>query len=131
MISFKKFIPGIAWFFLVLTLICLPGDDLPQASTWMDLIHFDKCVHIGLFSMLGFLFMWPFVVAPASNKKKLQTILKIAIAVILWGITTEFIQKYYIPKRSFDLFDWAADSAGAVLAHFAAMFVIRKRDKHR
>jgi VanZ family protein len=29
------------------------------------------------------------------------------------GLTTEFIQKYLVPGRNFDLLDWAADSLGA------------------
>lgn len=112
----KKFTPGIAWFFLVLILICLPGDDLPKADSWMDAVHFDKWVHIGLFSMLAFLFMLPVAKSSLAAKAKWQTILKIAACVVLWGITTEFIQKFFIPGRSFDLTDWAADSFGAVLA---------------
>jgi hypothetical protein len=31
-------------------------------------------------------------------------------------LATEFIQRYYIKGRSFDLFDWAADGTGALLA---------------
>jgi VanZ family protein len=37
------------------------------------------------------------------------------MAVIVWGIFTEIIQ-LYVPGRSFDLLDWAADSLGALLA---------------
>jgi len=31
-------------------------------------------------------------------------------------LAIEFIQKFFIPGRSFDLLDWAADSIGALLA---------------
>lgn len=118
----KKYIPGIAWFFLVLTLICLPGDDLPKAESWMNAIYFDKWVHTGLFSMLAFLFMLPTAKSVLPVKAKWQTIIKIAVCVSLWGITTEVIQKFFIPGRSFDLTDWAADSFGAVVG----VFVIAK-----
>jgi VanZ family protein len=51
-----------------------------------------------------------------SDKAKLQYFLRIAIATSIWGLTTEFIQKYLVINRSFDLLDWAADSVGAVVA---------------
>ena len=126
MISLKKFIPGIAWFFLLLTLICLPGEALPQPESWMMAIDYDKLIHIALFGMLGVLFMYPFIRSGYNVKMKMQVILKIAITVSLWGITTEFIQKFYIPGRSFDLFDWAADSIGALCAYITGRVLLKK-----
>lgn len=122
MINLKKFLPGIAWFFLVLILICLPGDDLPKVGDWMSAIYFDKWVHVGLFSILAFLFMIPFCNSDIPLTIKWSFIIKIAISVSIWGLTTEFIQKFFIPGRSFDLLDWAADSVGVVLA----VFICRK-----
>lgn len=116
MILIKKFIPGIAWFFLVLILICLPGDDLPKTDDWMSAIYFDKWVHAGLFSILAFLFMFPVCKSHLSKKEKWNLIFKIALAACVWGITTEFIQKFFIVGRAFDILDWAADSAGIFLA---------------
>lgn len=122
MINLKKFLPGIAWFFLVLILICLPGDDLPKVGDWMSAIYFDKWVHVGLFSILAFLFMIPFCTSDMTRINKWSFIIKIAISISIWGLTTEFIQKFFIPGRSFDLLDWAADSVGVVLA----VFICRK-----
>lgn len=115
-ISFKKFIPGIAWFFLVLTLICLPGDDLPKADNWMSTIFFDKWVHAGLFAVLTFLFITPVCTSNETIKTKCSFIIKIALALSVWGLTTEFIQKFFIQGRAFDLLDWVADSMGVLLA---------------
>ena len=126
MLSLKKFLPGIAWFFLVLILLCLPGDDLPKGATWMDAIMFDKWVHIGLFAVLGFLFMWPVGRTTVSKRQKLFWFARIAVSVSIWGLVMEFVQKYYIPGRSFDLMDWAADSIGALLAFVTALKLFRK-----
>ena len=112
----KKFIPGIAWFFLVLVLLCLPGSDLPTVDDWLNKIYFDKWVHTGLFAVLGFLFMLPFIKSFINKKEKWHFLVRIAIATSVWGLTTEIIQKYFVPGRSFDLFDWAADSLGALTA---------------
>ena len=119
MLPLKKFIPGIAWFFVVLILICLPGDDLPKADDWMSAVYFDKWVHIGLFSILAFLFMLPLGKSEINQQNKFILIFKIAISVSIWGLTTEFIQKFFIPGRSFDLLDWVADSVGVLLGLLA------------
>jgi VanZ family protein len=116
MIPFKKFIPGIAWFFLVLLLICLPSKNLPDADDWLHKIYFDKWVHIGLFGILTLLFMYPIGISKIEPRAKWVLFLKIAIAVSVWGITTEFVQKYFVAGRSFDIYDWLADSTGAAIA---------------
>src|SRR6478672_5501393 len=67
----KKFIPGIAWFFILLVLLCLPGDDLPDSDWWLDKIYFDKWVHTGLFGLLAALFMAPVFASRPSKKKKM------------------------------------------------------------
>ena len=113
----KKFIPGIAWFFLVLIVICLPGSEIPTIDTWLNDIYFDKWVHAGMFGVLTFLFIYPVTKLSLSNLIKKNTSLKIAIAAIIWGLTTEFIQRFFIPGRSFDIFDWAADSFGILSAY--------------
>ena len=118
MISYKRFVPGIAWFFLVLILICLPGNDLPKADDWMDAIFFDKWVHAGLFCVLAFLFMLPVCKSELSKISQWKKVIKIALSVIVWGLTTEFIQKFFIVGRSFDLWDWVADSIGVLLAMY-------------
>jgi len=114
-LNLKKFLPGIAWFFVVLVLICTPGKDIPKVG-WLDKLSFDKVVHVGVFGLLAMLFMLPFAFTPLTKREKIQYFLRIAIATCIWGITTEFIQKYLVPGRSFDLFDWAADSLGALAA---------------
>lgn len=114
-ITFKQFVPGIAWFFVVLVLICMPGRDIPSAS-WFDKIYLDKWVHTGVFGLLALLFMLPIALSGMNERIKLQYFLRIAIATCIWGLTTEFIQKYLVTGRNFDLFDWAADSFGAVIA---------------
>ena len=118
----NNYTPGIAWFFVVLILICLPGRDIPKVSE-LEFIHFDKIVHISIFGLLTLLMMMPTVNSSISKKSKLLNMLLILIVVSIWGLTTEFIQKYLIPGRSFDLLDWAADSFGA----FIAFIICRKK----
>jgi hypothetical protein len=116
-IPFKKFIPGIAWFFIVLVLMCLPGDDLPPTD-WLHINFLDKWLHMMVFGLLVFLFCWPFNKSGFENAERKIFFIKIALSVCLWGLALEFVQKYFIPGRSFDLIDWLADSLGAFITYF-------------
>ena len=119
-IAIRKFLPGIAWFFIVLFLICLPGDDLPEPDSWMKTIMLEKWVHAGMFGLLGLLFMWPVGRSALGRKEKQQIFIRIAMAVCVWGIATEFIQKFFVAGRTFDIMDWAADTAGVIAAFIIA-----------
>ena len=115
-IPFKKFRLAIVWFIVVLILICVPGNDLPKVDDWFQKINADKLIHVGIFGLLAFLFFRPIAQSSFSKKEKIIYLLKIAMATSIWGLTTEFIQRFYIPGRSFDLLDWLADSIGGVAA---------------
>ena len=115
-IPLKKFLPGIAWFFIVGILTLMPGKDVPEVG-WMDKITgFDKLVHATLFGGLVFLFNVPYFKAHFSHQQKINYFIRIAMAASIWGLTVEFIQKFFIPGRDFDLLDWAADSVGVIIA---------------
>lgn len=65
-------------------------------------------MHIGLFSLLTFLF---------CNALKLRTsagLFGILTAAAGYGILVEFIQDQFVANRSLDLYDWAADIGGAL-----------------
>ncbi len=122
----SKFYPGIAWFFLVLIAICLPGYDLPKVDQWLIEINFDKLIHVGLFAVLAYLFMHPLIKSSLLQNEKRNYLIKIAIATIIWGITTEFIQKFLVPGRSFTLGDCLADGLGGIVALFYSKWRLHK-----
>ena len=108
-----KLLPGIAWFLLILYLLTIPGKELPQIS-WMDELQIDKLIHISLFFMLSFLFFWGIVsTKPGAYSRKL--LLVIALLALGYGIALEFVQKYWIPNRSFDGWDILADGIGSFM----------------
>lgn len=120
-IPFKKFIPAILWFVFLMVLICLPGQEFPEIdgwSAWLKRIYFDKWAHAGMFGVMMFLFALPFKSADLPEKKKKSIYLFIAVLTCIWGLITEIIQ-LYVPFRSFDLLDWAADSFGTIIALYA------------
>lgn len=98
-------------------------------NDWLSRIYFDKWVHVGLFTVLGALFMYPVLRSgwPAVIKK--NWFLKIALSVCTWGLAIEFIQKFYIPGRSFDIFDWLCDSLGAFIALIFMNSLLKRQHK--
>lgn len=126
-LSLKKFIPGIIWFLLVLTAISIPGYDLPEVDNWLIEIDYDKLVHLGLFAVLAFLFMYPVIKSKLAKKLKWRYIIIITIACIIWGYSTELIQKFFIPGRTYSLSDWAADGLGAIAALIFVKLVFFKK----
>ena len=116
-LSIKQFIPGIAWFFIVLILICMPGKNVPKVD-WLDIMDIDKLIHCGIFGMMVVLFCYPFKKTTDTRSQKINWFIKIALSTCIWGLATEFIQKYFIPGRFFDIIDWVADSLGVLLAYF-------------
>jgi len=97
----------------------MPDDKLPGKESWLswlDVLYPDKWVHTIMFAAMTFLFLLPVAESGMFKKIKRHYFIRIAVAACLWGITTEFIQKFYCPTRSFDLVDWAADSTGVLIA---------------
>jgi len=117
-----QFIPVIAWFIMANILLLMPGKDLPEVS-FLDMIYFDKWVHIGLFSGLTFLTALPFIKTNRINRKLL---IRIIISCVLYGILIEFIQKYFASGRSFDVTDMIADAAGCLLGYVATNWLQRR-----
>ena len=116
-LSYRSFLPAIAWFVVVFILVIMPEDDIPGKHSWLDDISYlDKWVHAFMFALLTFLILLPIAESTMFTKIKRHYFIRVAIAACLWGITTEFIQKFYCPTRSFDLLDWAADSLGVLIA---------------
>ena len=109
-----KIIP-IAWTALTIFLLCLPGSAIPSAVVFST-EGIDKVVHAILFG--GIVLLWAFSLYFRRNEKTKwqQIIVALTLFSVGLGIGLEFLQRYYIPNRSFDGNDIIADSAGAVVA---------------
>jgi hypothetical protein len=106
---------AVIWFLIISVLFFLPGSALPKAG-WLDGIYFDKWVHCGFFALL--VFLWRFYFPNA----RLYSWWLLFIA-LCYAFSVEVIQYYFVPNRSFDLFDVAADMVGA----FAGMWLWTRR----
>ena len=110
-------VPGILWFIAATILLTLPGSALEQKdwlSEILDRIWFDKWVHIGLFAILVFLWCWA-ILRKYPREKRKSIFIMITLMGLAYGLGMEFVQKYFIADRSFDIKDIAADAAGCGL----------------
>jgi VanZ family protein len=98
-------------------LLCLPGSAIPQHE-WFDVLMIDKWVHIFLFSLLTLLF---------ARLNRLSRFWIIALSVLAYGVAMEFVQKWFVTNRSFDVGDIGADAAGALLGYILAKKFLTKR----
>jgi len=89
---------------------------LPKEQTF-QVPNFDKLVHMSLFG--GFMLLWAMYYNRKKliQKKLLVIFFRIFIIASLYGTATEFIQKYFIPSREFEIGDILADVVGAAIAY--------------
>jgi len=76
-----------------------------------------------MFGILTLLFGYPFFKA---NTVSSYPFFIIALCIILYGVSMEFVQKFFAFERSFDLFDIVADSVGSLLALGWLIYKFRK-----
>ena len=117
-------IAAVSWFIVSFVLLTLPGTAFPKED-WLDKIWIDKWIHIGLFSILVILWCRSYrsLRANATIEKLKRTFIIVAVIGLGYGIAMEFVQKYCIPYRSFDVGDIVADAVGSFLG---AAFSIRR-----
>jgi VanZ family protein len=118
---FNSIWPATLWSALILVLLTLPGSVFPSEGL-LGVPHLDKVVHIILFGI--FVYAWTLYFR--TNKKERRfTILVFVLLACAYGIIMEYVQRDYIPHRSFDVGDIMADCMGALLAG-AYLFFSRK-----
>ncbi|MCW3112257.1 MAG: VanZ family protein [Segetibacter sp.] len=117
---FVAFLPAITWFIVSAVLLAIPGNDLPH-NHFFDIPNFDKFVHFIMFLMLTSLFSYPFSLLTNEVLAK-GWFTKITLYAIVYGILMEFVQKYLVYGRSFDVTDILFDTLGSL----AGLIIIRK-----
>jgi len=117
------FLAALTWSIITTILLCLPGSAFPKEN-WFDKIWLDKWIHIGIFTLL--VFLWCRSITTLTEKKSIFFI-QIAFYFFLYGIAMEFIQKYFIPNRSFDTVDIIADGIGSTIGLIVSLKLYIKK----
>lgn len=119
------FLRNIIWAIVIFVLCSVPGDSLPHTPV-IEIPHFDKIVHFGLFFVMGI-----FLIAELRYQTKLSriNIALITFAVIAtYGGVIEILQEHYFTNRSGDFWDLCADAAGGITSVFMFPFLKKQKD---
>jgi VanZ family protein len=110
--------PALAWLIVCTILFTLPASAFPSEKWYTKIPMFDKWVHIGLISILSFLFCWGIYKGKNNAEKNKRNFILTGIICLGYGIVIEFIQRNFIPNRSFDMGDIIADGVGSLAGVF-------------
>ncbi len=115
----KKFFSHLAvpltWTLFIQVLLCLPASSIPGMK-WHWIPFMDKYVHIVLFGTFTSLWCYYFSCKERSAEKLRKIFLWVFLTAVANGTALEFIQRYFIPGRTFDGSDILANTAGAGIA---------------
>lgn len=112
--------PPLAWAAVILTLTSLPASEFAPAGAFA-FSGADKLVHAVLYAILGAL-----VARAAGAAASRRTLGALLVGVAAFAAVDEWHQRF-IPGRSADARDFAADLAGAVAGFAAVTSLLRRR----
>ena len=109
---------ALAWMAVLFYLSHQPTLDTPSLFPGQD-----KLFHMLAYGVLGFFLLGS--LTPATDGFTTLQIRGSILIASLYGISDEFHQ-YFIPGRSSDVWDWVADTLGAVIAVSLLAWMSRK-----
>lgn len=123
----KRWLPFACWLLLIAVIVaCADLGRLRAFFDWYETLHplADKAGHIGLIGMLTLLFDH----ALAGRKIK-RVCIPLAPAIVFLVMTVEEVSQRWMPLRSFDLTDLAANYAGILVAVMVGRFPMIRRNR--
>jgi VanZ family protein len=109
------------WALVIFALSSIPGKALPPVQLFAGI---DKVAHLAIYAVLGGL---AFVAARKTwTLSRPSTVLIATALALLYGVTDE-IHQLFVPARSADPLDVAADGLGALLGAIAATWGSARR----
>jgi VanZ family protein len=107
---------AIAWTVLLQVLLCLPGSTLPSGGIF-SIPQLDKIVHVILFGGLTAVWCYYYYAKGKPAARLVVIFFIVYLLAVADGIIMEFVQRDYIPNRSFDLADIVADILACSIAY--------------
>jgi hypothetical protein len=124
----KAFLP-ITWTILIQVLLCLPGTSIPSGGFFFSIPELDKIAHIILFGCFTAFWCYYYYLNGKSPIKLKTIFFVVYLLAAANGIILEFIQRNYIPNRSFDQGDIIADLAASSIAYGLCNIKLLKTSK--
>ncbi|MCC6287070.1 MAG: VanZ family protein [Chitinophagaceae bacterium] len=112
-----KIWPALLWSILIFILLIIPGKEMPAGP---EIPSFDKIIHMFLFGIQ----VWLWCIYFKHGEKfsnRLGIFFLIFLLSCLYGIGMEYVQKYFVANRAFELGDIMADIAGSAIGLLLAL----------
>lgn len=111
------------WMGIIIVLSLMPGSSFNSVSPFV-LPHTDKLVHFAIYFIMCILWLQYFKISKVGNVSAMAYSLIISIG---FGLLMELFQEAFTNKRTGDVWDFAANCMGAIMAVFA--FKILNKNK--
>lgn len=115
----KRHLPWIAWGFLIIALVSIPGKQLPEVSRSVDHFQPDKLVHVLLFMVFVFLLQRGFDPSKPGKGPGKDFYFCTLLAGILFSGATEIFQHFCIAGRNATLKDFLFNTLGCIIGWLA------------
>jgi len=119
--------PGIAWLVLILILMGIPGDAIPEIVLFRDWLKPDKLVHLVLFGILTVLFIYGYRRQSRLKWLRGNAAFFAIIIGIIFGFLTELFQYFVFVGRNGNIFDFLANVAGCLLGWILYLIFLQKK----
>lgn len=115
--------PALLWSIAIFILLIIPGRELPKGP---EIPSLDKIIHAFLFGMLVWLWC---IYLRRSTKYRASSwkFFLIFLLSCLFGIAMEYVQKYFVLNRAFELGDIIADIIGSAIGLLTIVVFVKKR----
>lgn len=122
MLKIKKYYFSLIWTAIMFYLLFSPSGSLPKTGL-INIPHFDKVVHFGMFCMFAFTYLFD---SEKAGIRANKTIIELLIAAIFFAALSELIQLFFIKGRNGSFFDFLADLAGLFCGLVSYFAFVRK-----
>ncbi len=116
----KLFLKPIIWLALICYGLFIPANELP-VKPFLNIPHFDKIVHFGLFFVFCLLLFRPF------RKLKLNSYIYAPAVSFFLAAALEFVQQTISSSRSSNFYDFIANTAGILASIVFFRFFVSGR----
>ncbi|NQV53421.1 MAG: VanZ family protein [Flavobacteriales bacterium] len=114
---------GVAWAVMILVLCGLPGDQYDGSKVQ----NADLAIHALLFGVLSFLLTEGFLKQSSYRKLRFQTMRKVFVLTVLYGVVIELLQGTVFIDRSIETMDIVFNTIGSLtgLTVFGAVYGVK------
>jgi VanZ family protein len=106
---------ALLWAVLIFILCAIPGHDIPHVS-FLELLEFDKFVHAGIFFVLMLFTTRGFLLQREGSSLSRNAKLIALLICVSYGGALELMQGAFFVERTADIYDFIANSFGAMVA---------------